>query len=172
MKIFGKEGDLDELLNSDPDALQFGVLEDAKEREDEPQLLEKSPFAAWMFEPFIYEAVSKTPNISSKTIRGMLQEYAIELFIMENLIQNTRTTIRNKVFGNPGENIFYLPALAVCLEECEHSFHVVKKTPFAVKKRLLNIIPQEKIKALANATPPKQMSAIQKLEYVDAWQVE
>jgi hypothetical protein len=56
-------------------------------------------------------------------------------------------------------------------EECGHSFHVVKKTPFHDKKHLLNIILQEKINALANATPPKQMSTVQKLEYADAWQV-
>lgn len=101
----------------------------------------------------------------------MLQDYANDLFITDNLIHNTRTNIRNKVFGHPDENIMYLPALAMSLDECGHSFHVVKKTPFQVKKRLLNIILQEKINALANATPPKQMNTVQKLEYVDAWQV-
>ena len=75
------------------------------------------------------------------------------------------------MFGHPDENIMYLPALAMSLDECGHSFHVVKKTPFQVKKRLLNIILQEKINALANATPPKQMNTVQKLGYVDAWQV-
>jgi hypothetical protein len=124
-----------------------------------------------MFEPIIFEAVSKTPNLFSKSIRGMLQDYANDLFITDNLIHNTRTNIRNKVFGHPDENIMYLPALAMSLDECGHSFHVVKKSPFQVKKRLLNIILQEKINALANATPPKQMNTVQKLEYVDAWQV-
>ena len=35
----------------------------------------------------------------------------------------------------------------------------------------MNIILQEKINALSNRTPPKQRNTVQKLEYVDAWQV-
>lgn len=180
-QIVGEEGDSDELLKGGPELdLENGLdhLDEREELGDYPNNIsmpsrQKSPFSAWMFEPIIFDAVSKTPNLSSKTIRGMLQDYANDLFITDNLIQNTRTNIRNrnKVFGHPYENILYLPALAMSLEECGHSFHVVKKTPFQVKKRLLNIILQEKINALANSTPPKQMNTVQKLEYVDAWQV-
>ena len=178
-QIVGEEGDPDELLKGGPELDLENDLDHLDEREglgDYPDNIsmpsrQKSPFSAWMFEPIIFDAVSKTPNLSSKTIRGMLQDYANDLFITDNLIQNTRTNIRNKVFGHPDENILYLPALAMSLEECGHSFHVVKKTPFQVKKRLLNIILQEKINALANRTPPKQMNTVQKLEYVDAWQV-
>lgn len=100
----------------------------------------------------------------------MLQDYDNDLFLTENLLHNTRTSVHQQVFGNPDENIMYQPALAICLEECHHSFHVVKKTPFDVRKCLLNIIIQEKIITLANTNPPKQMSAHQKLEYVYAWQ--
>ena len=54
---------------------------------------EKSPFMTWMLDPLICNAVTKTPNISLKAIREILQPYAIDIFITDNLIQNTRKRV-------------------------------------------------------------------------------
>ena len=78
-EIFGEEGNPDELLKGRPE-LDLENAENAFEDLDEREELgddvrmpsrQKSPFSAWMFEPIIFEAVSKRPNLSSKSIRWM-----------------------------------------------------------------------------------------------------
>ena len=73
------------------------------------------------------------------------------------------------MFGNLDNNIKYLSALALLLEEDRHALHVVKKSPFSVKKWLLDVVLQEKINTLKKTN--KHMNSIQKLKYIHAWLV-
>mgnify|MGYP001071856113 FL=1 len=53
-----------------------------------------------------------------------------------------------EVFGDPDQNLTYLPKLEEVLHDAGHDFEIYTKTTVQVKKRLLEVVLQEKMQSL------------------------
>ncbi len=69
----------------------------------------------------------------------------IQKFLTNALIQNVRTTVRMEIFGNPDQNLTYLPKLEEVLRDASHDFEIYTKTSDQVKSCLLEVVLQEKM---------------------------
>jgi hypothetical protein len=92
----------------------------------------------------------------------------IPKFLTNALIQNVRTTVRKEIFGDPDQNLTYLPKLEEVLREAGHDFEICTKTSDQVKKRLLEVVLQEKIQSLKKLN--RTMSKEDKLKYLENWE--
>ncbi len=84
------------------------------------------------------------------------------------MIQNVRTTVRTEIFGDPDQNLTYLPKLEEVLRDAGHHFKIYTKTTDQVRKLLLEVVLQEKMQSLKkmNQTLSKQ----DKLTYLEKWE--
>ena len=92
----------------------------------------------------------------------------IPKFLTNALIQNVRSTVRKKNFGDPDQNLTYLPKLEEVLRDVGHDFEICTKTSDQVKKRLLEVVLQEKIQSLKKLN--RTMSKQDKLTYLENWE--
>ena len=92
----------------------------------------------------------------------------IPRFLTNALIQNVRSTVRKEIFGDPDQNLTYLPKLEEVLREAGHDFEICTKTSDQVKKRLLEVVLQEKIQSLKKLN--RTMSKEEKLRYLENWE--
>ncbi len=92
----------------------------------------------------------------------------IPKFLTNALIQNVRTTVRKEIFGNPDQNLTYLPKLEEVLCEAGHDFKICTKTSDQVKKHLLEVVLQEKIQSLKKLN--RTMSKQDKMTYLENWE--
>ena len=92
----------------------------------------------------------------------------IQKFLTNALIQNVRSTVRKEIFGDPDQNLSYLPKLEQVLQEAGHDFEICTKTSDQVKKRLLEVVLQEKIQSLKKLN--RTMSKEEKLRYLENWE--
>ena len=92
----------------------------------------------------------------------------IPKFLTNSLIQNVRTTVRKEIFGDPDQNLTYLPKLEEVLRDAGHDFEICTKTSDQVKKRLLEVVLQEKIQSLKKLN--RTMSKEEKLRYLENWE--
>ena len=92
----------------------------------------------------------------------------IPRFLTNALIQNVRSTVRKEIFGDPDKNLTYLPKLEQVLQEAGHDFEICTKTSDQVKKRLLEVVLQEKIQSLKKLN--RTMSKEDKLKYLENWE--
>jgi len=92
----------------------------------------------------------------------------IPRFLTNALIQNVRTTVRKEIFGDPDQNLTYLPKLEEVLRDAGHDFKICTKTSDQVKKRLLEVVLQEKIQSLKKLN--RKMSKEEKLKYLENWE--
>ena len=92
----------------------------------------------------------------------------IPRFLTNALIQNVRSTVRKEIFGDPEQNLTYLPKLEEVLREAGHDFEICTKTSDQVKKRLLEVVLQEKIQSLKKLN--RTMSKEDKLKYLENWE--
>ncbi len=84
------------------------------------------------------------------------------------MITKVRNIITDRVFGDPETNVTYLSALVEQLQEGGHDFDVFVKSPSQVRKRLLDIVLQEKMKSMKKEE--KLILKDQKLKYLEAWE--
>ena len=115
-----------------------------------------------------YQAVSATPNISTKELVAVLSPYVIDIFPTNALIQMVRTSVQNQVVGDPDTNIRYLNHLKAHLEENGHDFLFVVMKPIDVRKHLLNAILEQKVNALKKEN--KYMTKVQKIFFLEKWE--
>ncbi len=92
----------------------------------------------------------------------------IQKFLTNALIQNVQTTIRTEFFGDPDQNLTYLPKLEEVLHDAGHHFEIYTKTSDQVKKRLLEVVLQEKMQSLKKLN--RTMSKQDKLTYLEKWE--
>ena len=92
----------------------------------------------------------------------------IQKFLTNALIQNVQTTVRTEIFGDPDQNLTYLPNLEEVLCDAGHDFEIYTKTYDKVKKRLLEVVLQEKIQSLKKLN--QTMSKQDKLTYLENWE--
>ena len=90
----------------------------------------------------------EVPSIVSSIVTEITKEYVIQKFLTNALIQNVQSTVRKEIFGDPDQNLTYLPKLEEVLREAGHDFEICTKTSDQVKKRLLEVLLQEKIQSL------------------------
>ena len=92
----------------------------------------------------------------------------IPRFLTNALIQNVQTPLRKEIFGDPDQNLTYLPKLEEVLRDAGHDFEICTKTSDQVKKRLLEVVLQEKIQSLKKLN--RTMSKEDKLKYLENWE--
>ena len=92
----------------------------------------------------------------------------IQKFLTNALIQNVRTTVRTEIFGDPDQNLTYLPKLEEELCDTGHHFEIYTKTTDQVKKCLLEVVLQEKMQSLKKLN--QAMSKQDKLTYLEKWE--
>ncbi len=128
----------------------------------------KSPIKAKWIVPLVHSAIAEAPNLLSMEIILLLQTYIIDMFLTNALIQKVRTTIRNQVFGDPNNNVTYVPALVDILEAAGHDFDIYAKTPMDVKKHFLAVVLKQKMNSLKKDN--EMMLKAEKLQYLDKWE--
>ena len=84
------------------------------------------------------------------------------------MIQNVQTTVRTEIFGDPDQNLTYLPKLEKVLHDAGHHFKIYTKTTDQVRKLLLEVVLQEKIQSLKKLN--QTMSKQDKLTYLENWE--
>ena len=84
------------------------------------------------------------------------------------MIQNVQTTVKTEIFGDSDKNLTFRPKLEEVLCDAGHDFEIYTKTTDQVKKRLLEVVLQEKMQSLKklNQTISKQ----DKLTYLEKWE--
>jgi hypothetical protein len=97
----------------------------------------------------LLSAISATPNLPSNEIIALLKPYIIDMFLMSALIQKVPQRIQEQVFGNPDTNVTHVHVLRDLLEGDNHDFDMYAKTPIEVKKRLLNVVIEQKMNILS-----------------------
>ena len=73
-----------------------------------------------------------------------------------------------EVFGDPDQILTYLPKLERVLHDAGHHFEIYTKTTVQVKKRLLEVVLQEKMQSLKKMN--QTMSKQDKLTYLETWE--
>jgi hypothetical protein len=85
-----------------------------------------------MIVPLIATTIAKTPMVSNKLIRKILEPYGKAYCFMDNILQNAQTKARKLIFRVPEENIGYASFVKDKLEKLGHfvmlSFTNRKKT--------------------------------------------
>jgi hypothetical protein len=114
--------------------------------------------------PLLLSAISTTPNLPSKEIMALVKLYIIGMFLTSALIQKVCQSIRDQVFGNPDTNVNHVHVLRNLLEGDNHDFNVYAKTPTKVKKRLLNVVIEQKMNSVKK--DGKMMVRAEKLQYL------
>jgi hypothetical protein len=128
----------------------------------------KSPIKAKWIVPLVHSAIAEAPNLLSKEIILLLRPYIINMFLTNALIQKVWQTIRKNVFGDPDNNVTYVPELVDILEATGHDFDIYAKTPMDVKKHLLAVVLKQKMNNLKKDN--KMMLKADKLHYLDEWE--
>ncbi len=157
----------DDVLRHDEDSKLVGQ-DLIGDNEDDEEVRLKSPMKAKWLAPLCYQAVATTPNISTKELVAGLSPYVINTFLTNALIQMVMTSVWNQVFGDPDTNIRYLDHLKAHLEDNGHDFAFFVKKPIDVRKRLLNVILEQKVNALKKEN--KYMTKEQKISFLEKWE--
>ncbi len=74
--------------------------------------------------PLVLLAISATLNLPSKEIPALLKPYIIGMFVTSALIQKVCQSVRNQVFGDPDNNVTYVPVLMDLLDAAHHDFGI------------------------------------------------
>jgi hypothetical protein len=127
----------------------------------------KSPMKTKWIVPFFLSAISATPNLPSKEITALLKLYIIDMFLTSALIQKVCQSIQDQVFGNPDTNVTHVHVLRDLLDADNHDFDIYAKTPIEVKKRLLNVVIEQKMNSVKK--DGKMMVKVEKLQYLQKW---
>jgi hypothetical protein len=91
------------------------------------------------------------------------------MFLTSALIQKVRQSIRDQVFGNPDTNVTHVHVLRDLLEADNHDFDIYAKTPIKNKKRLLNVVIEQKMNSAKK--DGKMMVKAEKLQYLQKWEL-
>jgi hypothetical protein len=73
-----------------------------------------------------------------------------------------------EIFGDPDQNLTYLPKLEEVLHDAGHDFEIYPKTTVQIKKRLLEVVLQEKMQSLKKMN--RTMSKQEKSTYLEKWE--
>ena len=95
---------------------------------------------------------------------ALLKPYIIDMFLTSALIQKVCQTIREQVCGNPDTNVSHVNVLRDLLKGDNHDFDIYAKTPIEVKKRLLNVVIEQKMNSVKK--DGKMMVRAEKLQYL------
>ena len=105
--------------------------------------------------------------MSNKDMRQILKPYVIDIFMTPALLQLTRTTIRRMAFGDPDDNIKYLPELVRQLQEGGHDFEIWTKT----QTRVLQKVEEMMLGEFTRLMKAKGVKLTQqdKYDFLDEW---
>ena len=163
-----KEGDADEDEDDSPDD-----HDDTKSNAPSNNCRNsraKSPIKCRWLVPILKTAVVDRPGMSNKDMRQILKPYVIDIFMTPALLQLTRTTIRRMAFGDPEDNIKYLPELVRQLQEGGHDFTIWTKTP----SRVLQKVEEMMLGDYTRLMKAKGVKLTQqdKYDFLDEWKSE
>jgi hypothetical protein len=129
----------------------------------------KSPIKTKWIVRLVLLAISSAQNLPSKEITALLKLYIIDMFLTSALIQKVCQSIRDQVFGDPDNNLTYVHVLRDLLDANNHDFDIYVKTPIEGKKRLLNVVIEQKMNSIKK--DGKMMVKAEKLQYLQTWEL-
>jgi len=89
----------------------------------------KSPIKSRWLIPLIKLASAEKPNISDKEMASLLELYVNDNFLTDSLLQTTRISVCEIVFGDPNKNIQSLSEFCTCLDTFGHGYKIITKSP-------------------------------------------
>jgi hypothetical protein len=128
---------------------------------------QKSPIKSRWLISIVKAEVSLCPNIPNKELKALLKDYVKDIFLKASLLQQTRTTIWKKVFGDADTNVMYIPALQRLLQASGHDFEVYLRDKDDVLCKCEEIALSQHI-SLKKAEGTK-LKRLEKLEYIKQW---
>ena len=73
-------------------------------------------------------------------MRNLLTDYVWPKFLTVSLLQNARKISRDKIFGDPPQNVYYIKGLVDKMEKASHDVHLVVKDHIEVLKMIERVI--------------------------------
>jgi hypothetical protein len=80
--------------------------------------------------------LAKKPNISNKALTMLLSPYVVDKFLTHSLINQTKKHLRLHLFGDPVQNVTYLPELVRELEAAGHDYQIMTKSKVSVLQKV------------------------------------
>ena len=96
----------------------------------------KSPIKSKWLVPLVKVALAEKPNISNKALMQLLSPYVVDKFLTNSLLNVTKKYLRNHLFGDPAQNVTYLPQLLLELEKAGHQYEVITESSASVRRKL------------------------------------
>ena len=115
-------------------------------------------------------ALAEKPNISNKALAQILSPYVVDKFLTNSLLNQTKKYLRNHLFGDPAQNVTYLPQLLLELEQAGHHYEVITKSSAFVLRKLEEMVLQQHI-ALARASGVKLLKQ-DKIDFIAKWRID
>ena len=131
--VFEEEGNPDDEINDPSDGAPILKGTGMKTRV-------KSPIKSRWLVPLIKGALSEKPNISNKELENILMPYVIDKFLPNSLLTMTEKLVRLYLFGNPAENVTYLPQLIRELDIGGHDAEVLVKTKAQLLRKIEDMV--------------------------------
>ncbi len=112
-------------------------------------------------------ALAEKPNISNKDLPVILKPYVVDKFRTHSLLNMTKRLVRLYLFGDPAENVTYLPEMVRELENAGHDFEIVTKNKVSILKKVEEIILTQHI-VLMKADGAKLLKQ-DKIDFIEKW---
>ena len=148
--------------------------EDAEDEDDGPKKMMKarvkSPMKSKWLVPLVKGPLAEKPNISNKALIILLNPYVVDKFLTHSLINQTKKLLRLHLFGDPAQNVTYLPELIRELKSAGHDYHIVTKSNASVLQKIEEMVLMQHIGSM-EASGVKLIKE-QKIDFIKEWRKE
>jgi hypothetical protein len=156
----GNEGNADDSDDEDDEA-------EKTPQTGRKQTRVKSPIKSKWLVPLVKVPIAEKPNISNKALMQLLSPYVVDKFLTNSLLNVTKKYLRNHLFGDPAQNVTYLPQLLLELEKAGHQYEVITESSASVRRKLEEMVLQQHI-ALEKASGVKLVKQ-DKIDFIAKW---
>ncbi len=123
-----------------------------------------TPIKSQLILPFLNDELGEMPNMSNREMKNLIALYVKDKFMTPLLLQNTRTSAREIIFGDPSANVFLANALVDQMKDGGHDVMVVTKGCLEVLTMLEHLVLSDKMRK--NKATGKLMTRQEKIDYV------
>ena len=160
----GDEGNADDSDDEDTEDEDDGRTKSMKA----PRV--KSPIKSKWLVPLVKGAIAEKPNISNKALTILLSPYVVDKFLTHSLINQTKKHLRLHLFGDPAQNVTYLPELVRELESAGHDYQIITKSNASVLQKVEEMVLTQHIASM-KASGVKLLKQ-QKIDFIAEWRKE
>jgi hypothetical protein len=130
----------------------------------------KSPIKSKWLVPLVKGALAEKPNISNKALTMLLSPYVVDKLLTHSLMNQTKKHLRLHLFGDPAQNMTYLPELVHELEAAGHEYQIITKSMASVLQKVEEMVLTQHI-ALMKASGVKLLKQ-DKIDFIEEWRKE